>query len=144
MTTIASVVLPLLAVGLHYELLLMAAAGVRALPGMRRGRVALAVVLALGAHVLEVLLFALGWLVLIRAGAVEITIPEPTMLDTVYFSGSVYTSLGFGDVVPVQGGQLLVVLEVVTGLVLIAWTASFTLFQMREHWLDGAEKGDWR
>lgn len=142
MTIFAAVLLPLLAVGLHYELLLLAAAAVRALPGMRRGRVALAVVLALGAHVIEVLLFALGWLVLIRAGAVELTVSDPTMLDAVYFSGSVYTSLGFGDVVPARGGQLLVVLEVVTGLVLIAWTASFTLFQMREHWLDDTDKDD--
>ncbi len=70
---------------------------------------------------------------LIRAGAVELTIPSPTILDIVYFSGSVFTSLGFGDVVPRRGGQLLVVLEVV----LIAWTASFTLFQMRERWGDG-------
>lgn len=137
MTIFAAVLLPLMAVGLHYELLLMAAAAVRAVPGMRRAGVALAVVLALLAHVAEVLLFALGWVVLIRAGAVELNIPDPTVLDAVYFSGSVYTSLGFGDVVPVQGGQLLVVLEVVTGLVLIAWTASFTLFQMREHWLEG-------
>ena len=79
---------------------------------------------------------------LIRAGAVELNIANPTMLDAVYFSGSVYTSLGFGDVVPARGGQLLVVLEVVTGLVLIAWTASFTLFQMREHWLDGGAGKD--
>ena len=84
----------------------------------------------------------LGWLVLIRAGAVELTIAEPTLLDVVYFSGSVYTSLGFGDVVPLRGGQLLVVLEVVTGLVLIAWTASFTLFQMREHWGDVGARND--
>ena len=142
MTIFAAVFLPLLAVGLHYELLLRASAAVRVLPGMRRGRVALAVVMALGAHVIEVLLFALGWLVLIRAGAVELNIANPTMLDAVYFSGSVYTSLGFGDVVPARGGQLLVVLEVVTGLVLIAWTASFTLFQMREHWLDGGAGKD--
>ena len=60
MTIFAAVFLPLLAVGLHYELLLRASAAVRVLPGMRRGRVALAVVLALGAHVIEVLLFALG------------------------------------------------------------------------------------
>ena len=135
MTFIAAVVLPLLVVGLHYELLVLTSAVVRSLPGWKRGAVAVAVVLALGAHVAEVLLFALGWLVLIRAGAVELTIPSPTILDIVYFSGSVYTSLGFGDVVPLRGG--LVVLEVVTGLVLIAWTASFTLFQMRERWGDG-------
>ena len=52
--------------------------------------------------------------------------------------------LGFGDIVPVRGGRFLVVLEAVTGLVLIAWTASFTLYQMREHGMDDTDKRDGR
>ena len=124
--------LPLLAVGLHYELLVLASAAVRALPGAGRANVVLAVVLALVAHVIEVVAFGIGWLVLIRAGAVELSIPSPTLAEAIYFSGSVYTSLGFGDIVPVSSGRFLVVLEAVTGLVLIAWTASFTFYQMRE------------
>ena len=136
MIVIASFVLPLLAVGLHHELLVLTSSVVRALSGSARAGVALAVALALVAHVVEVVAFGIGWLVLIRAGAVELSHPSPTMLDVLYFSGSVYTSLGFGDIVPVQGGRFLVVIEAVTGLVLIAWTASFTLYQMREHWVD--------
>ncbi len=34
----------------------------------------------------------------------------------------VYTSLGFGDIVPLSNGRPLVVVETLTGLVLIAWT----------------------
>ena len=58
----------------------------------------------------------------------------PTFIDALYFSGSVYTSLGFGDIVPANGGQVLAVSEAVTGLVLIAWTASYTFFHMQSHW----------
>ena len=140
MLVIAAVVLPLFAVGLHYELLVLASNVVRALSGSSRVGVALAVALALVAHVIEVVAFGIGWLVLIRAGAVELSVPAPTIGDIIYFSGSVYTSLGFGDIVPVSGGRFLVVLEAVTGLVLIAWTASFTLYQMREHGMDDTDK----
>ena len=115
---------------------------VRILPGSGRADVVLAVVLALVAHVVEVVAFGIGWLVLIRAGVVELSIPSPTLAEVIYFSGSVYTSLGFGDIVPVSSGRFLVVLEAVTGLMLIAWTASFTFYQMREHWMeDGDQEG---
>ncbi len=142
MLVLAAVVLPLLSVGLHYELLVLSSHIVRALSGSARAGVALAVARALAAHVIEVVVFGVGWLILIRAGAVELSIPSPGLGEIVYFSGSVYTSLGFGDIVPVSGGRFLVVIEAVTGLVLIAWTASFALYQMREHWMDDMDEGN--
>ena len=142
MLVIATIGLPLLSVGLHYELLVLASTAVRILPGAGRADVVLVVVLALVAHVLEVVVFGLGWFALIRAGVVELSLPSPTLVETIYFSGSVYTSLGFGDIVPVNSGRFLVVIEAVTGLVLIAWTASFTLYQMRESWMDDAGEGE--
>ncbi len=134
-TIVAATLLSLLAVGLHYEALVLASAAVRGLPpGSARFGVALAVVLALVAHIVEVVVFGVGWYGLIRAGVVALSVESPTMLDAVYFSGAVYTSLGFGDIVPVANGEILAVSEAVTGLVLIGWTASFTFFQMRERW----------
>ena len=131
----AIVVLPLLAVRLHYELLLLTSKLVGALAGYLRAGVALAVALALLAHVIEVVVFGIGWFLLIDAGFVEIVPPVPTMVDAIYFSGAVYTSLGFGDIVPASGGgKLLAVVETITGLVLIAWTASFTFYEMQRHW----------
>ena len=140
MLVIATILLPLLAVGLHYG---AAGAGLERGPdparlGARRRGVA--VVLALVAHIVEVVAFGIGWLVLIRAGVVELSIPSPTLAEVIYFSGSVYTSLGFGDIVPVSSGRFLVVPDAVTGLVLIAWTASFTFYQMREHWMEDADQ----
>ena len=109
--------------------------------GSKRIGVALAVTLALGAHIAEVAVYAIGWYLLILTGEVELAhfemeVFEPSMIDVFYFSGEVYTSLGFGDIVPVRGGQVLAVTEAVTGLVLIAWTASYTFFEMQAHWRD--------
>lgn len=134
MSIIACPLLSLVAVGVHYEALVFASAFARRVAGPARVGVALGVVVALAAHMLEVLLYAAGWLALIHAGAVELSLPAPTPVEVVYFSGSVYTSLGFGDIVPLRGGRILAVSEAVTGLVLIAWTASFTFYEMRSHW----------
>ena len=134
MSILAAPLLSLLAVGVHYEALVLGSAFVNRVAGPARVGVALGVVVALAAHMVEVLLYAVGWLALINAGEIELSVPSPTPLDIVYFSGSIYTSLGFGDIVPVRGGQILAVSEAVTGLVLIAWTASFTFYEMRSHW----------
>lgn len=139
MTALAAIILSLLTVGLHYESLVFISYFVRRVSGSKRIGVALAVTLALGAHIVEVAVYTIGWYVLILGGSVELAhfemdVFEPSMVDVFYFSGAVYTSLGFGDIVPLRGGQVLAVSEAVTGLVLIAWTASYTFFEMQTNW----------
>jgi hypothetical protein len=124
----------LAAVGFHYEFLSVTSRVVQRLPGPHRLRVAVAIVLAVAAHLFEVLLFAVGWWWCSVGGEAALTLAEPSFGDLVYFSGVVYTSLGFGDVVPVGDGRGLAIAEAVTGLVLIAWTASFTYFEMLTNW----------
>ncbi|MXZ72213.1 MAG: two pore domain potassium channel family protein [Acidobacteria bacterium] len=141
MMTLTAALLSLITVGLHYEALVFISFFVRKVWKSRRVGVALAVTLALGAHITEVGVYSVAWYLLIDAGAVELAhfdmeVFEPTLLDIFYFSGTVYSSLGFGDIVPVRGGHVLAVTESVTGLVLIAWTASYTFFEMQTHWRD--------
>ena len=93
-----------------------------------------AIVISVAAHLIEVLIFAVAWWCCIRAGEAQLSIADPQALDLFYFSGSIYTSLGFGDIVPIGNGRGLAIAEAVTGLVLIAWTASFTYFEMRANW----------
>lgn len=57
-------------------------------------------------------------------------------IDYLYYSAVTYTSLGFGDVTPEGDLRLLSAVEVLTGLVLIAWTASFAFLLMQELWED--------
>lgn len=59
---------------------------------------------------------------------------DGTLLDSVYFSFSCYTSLGFGDIVPSGDMRFLSGLEALLGLVLIAWTASFLYIEMQKNW----------
>jgi Ion channel len=65
-----------------------------------------------------------------------------TAEDYFYFSAVTYTSLGFGDVVPAGPLRLLSAIEALTGLVLIAWTASFAFLLMQRLWRDRAAGGD--
>lgn len=133
MILLATLILVLASVGVHYEALVVVSIP-RLRMQNRRVKVAAVIVVMVGAHLLEVLLFALGWHVLLEAGGAELSLPAPTAVDLIYFSGSVYTSLGFGDIVPLGACRLLAVAEAVAGLVLIAWTASFTVFEMSENW----------
>lgn len=128
------VLLVLLVVGVHYEALNLASGTLRRIGRVYRTRVALAVLIALVAHFTESFIFAIGWLVAIKTGNVELSITDPTMADLVYFSLSNYTSLGYGDIIPSGSGRVLAGIEALTGLVLIAWTASFTYLEMREFW----------
>lgn len=54
--------------------------------------------------------------------------------DYFYYSAVSLTSLGFGDLTPIGHLRLLAAVEALTGLVLIAWTASFAYLQMQRFW----------
>jgi hypothetical protein len=133
-------VLILLSVGIHYEALSLTSNAARRNPLAHRIRVVLAVLAALIAHFIEVIVFAIGWQILLTAGVARLSMESPTFVDVLYFSASTYTSLGYGDIVPLGNAGLLAGSEALTGLVLIAWTASFTYFEMRAFWDDGARQ----
>jgi hypothetical protein len=94
----------------------------------------IAVLAALTAHFVEIILFAVGWKILLAEGAAELSVEAPTVVEILYFSASTYTSLGYGDIVPLGDSGLLAGSQALTGLVLIAWTASFTYFEMLRFW----------
>jgi hypothetical protein len=129
-----SLLLVALSIGIHFEALWLVQAMVARMPGIHRVRVAVAVLFAIIAHLVEVVVFGLGWAFLVDSGAAPLSVAAPSVSDLVYFSGAVYTSLGFGDIVPLGPSRVLAIVEAVTGLVLIAWTASFTYFEMRANW----------
>lgn len=57
-----------------------------------------------------------------------------SLMDCLYFSAVIYTSLGFGDLVPTEHMRMLSAAEVLNGLILITWTASFTYLAMEKFW----------
>ncbi|MGB4102089.1 MAG: ion channel [Alphaproteobacteria bacterium] len=54
--------------------------------------------------------------------------------DYIYFSAVNYTSLGYGDIFPLGGMRILAVTETLSGLMMIAWSASFTYLKMEQIW----------
>ncbi len=79
----------------------------------------------LSAHVVEVWLYAIAYWVCAAAGVGSL-IGVNSAVDYGYFSAVVYTTLGFGDIVPDEGLQLLAGSEALVGLCLIAWSATAT------------------
>ncbi|MFT5173541.1 MAG: hypothetical protein ACI8W7_001718 [Gammaproteobacteria bacterium] len=60
------------------------------------------------------------------------------LYDHVNYSAAVYTTVGFGDIVPIGTFKLLTGTEALVGLGLITWSASFTFFEMQAAWSDDA------
>lgn len=122
---------------IHYEVL---RATSEFLPGPRRlgirGRMILVVFACFLAHTIEVWVYALGfWLLGDELELVSTVGNAPAdLFDYVYFSATTYTSLGFGDVYPAGEARLLAGVEALNGLLLIAWSASFTYLVMEKFW----------
>ncbi len=133
---IANTFLISLCVLLHYECLAQISATLPRIQVARRLKVLLGLLGAFVAHVIEIWIFALGYYVLIetnRFGNLQGDINH-NLLDYVYYSFVTYTSLGFGDVLPTHHLRFLSGLEALTGLILIAWSASFIYVEMQKYW----------
>jgi hypothetical protein len=126
-------------VGLHYQLFRMLSGQLPRIRVRERWRVALGIVGAMGAHLLEIGVFAAAmgflhqlhdsWGVGDLTGARHGSIP-----DYLYCSAMAYTTLGFEQITPVGAMRLLIGIEALAGLVLVAWSASFTYLQMSRYW----------
>lgn len=108
-------------------------------PGRPLKRPVLTVLLCIfAAHLVEAVVYAIGISLIVSAGlgslAGEVGSKEGWVLDHFYFSLASYTSLGIGDIIPHGGLRLLAGVEALNGLVLIAWSASFTYLTMERFW----------
>ncbi len=128
----------LVCVGVHFEGLLFASWIVKQI-GYRRLRVAVVVTIAILLHLIEIVIFAVGWWLIARSAADDIGFQVRTFADAVYFSVITYTTVGYGDIVPIGLGRMLAGIEALIGLVLIAWTASFTFYEMQRNWGPASE-----
>ena len=91
---------------------------------------------AICAHIIEVWIFGFAYYLAARYprfGSLQGNY-DGSLLDSVYFSFTTYSSLGLGDIEPLGPLRFLVGLEALTGLVLITWTASFMFIEMQKYW----------
>ena len=101
-----------------------------------RVRVIIGVFGTICAHIIEVCIFGLAFYLMVDHGGfgtLEGRI-DGSLIDSVYFSFTNYTTLGYGDIEP--GGQIrfLAGMEAITGLSLITWSASFMFMEMMRFW----------
>jgi hypothetical protein len=133
---LATILIVSLVIGVHYEVL---RGCIRFLPRVsrqRRRRVLLLILVILATHAAEIWLFAFGYYFLLEAGGFgELAGTSLSGLaDYAYYSGMVYTTVGFGDIVPGGAIRFMTGMEALTGLVMITWSASFTFLEMQRDW----------
>lgn len=94
-------------------------------------------------HLIEVVIygFALWFLAAMEYGSLAsiAPIPEHGPAEYFYFAIASYTTLGIGDIIPEGHLRIVVGVEALQGLVLIAWSASFTYLVMEKFWARGRQ-----
>lgn len=120
----------------HYEFLYRITLHISKMTINHRYRIVFGVSGALIAHAVEIWIFAAAYYFMNRTdgwGYLTGNI-NGSLMDCAYFSFTVFTTLGFGDIEPNGDLRYLTGVESLTGLVLISWTASFLFIEMLRHW----------
>lgn len=120
----------------HYEFLFRVSMYIPIMTIKHRYRIVFGVFGALIAHAVEIWIFAIAYYFMHNAkGWGKLTGNfSGSLLDFGYFSFTVFTTLGFGDIEPIGNLRYLTGIESLTGLVLITWSASFLYFEMQRYW----------
>jgi uncharacterized membrane protein len=135
LVSLLAVGIVLVCVTLHYESLRLLGRTLGAHVHKRIG-VLLVMLGLLVAHGLEIWVFALGYILAAAShdmGAI-VGVQNPDVIDFMYLSSMVYSTVGFGDLVPIGAMRMLTAAESLTGLSLITWSASFTFLAMQKFW----------
>lgn len=120
----------------HYECLYRLTLYIPKMHLKHRYRIVFGVFGALVAHALEIWIFAIAYYYMNQLegwGALTGNF-NGSLMDCVYFSFTVFSTVGFGDIEPIGNVRYLTGIESLTGLVLITWSASFLYFEMQRHW----------
>lgn len=132
----ASLLLIIGCVLFHYEALrFIGAAAVR----VRQHRRAVLVVIfgVVAAHLVEILVYALAMYLGHRLGLgalVGETLPRP--VQYFYLSAETFTTLGLGDIYPTGDLRLIASIEPLIGMLLIAWSGSYTYLAVQRYWIN--------
>ena len=134
---IACVVLIALTTVVHYEALTGLNVRLLRLRVPVRSKLLVVIFAAFIAHAMEICLYGGAYYGLDRLGVGSLSGPGgPSVLSSLYFSAETYSSVGFGDIVPLGPMRMLAGVEALNGLLLLGWTASFTYLSMERFWRD--------
>jgi len=133
----ATIIVVALVIVLHYEVLRSCIRFLPTVTEKRRQRVLVLIFIILATHAVEIWLFGFGYFATLAfdgVGEISGPVSVQTLLDHVYYSATVYTTVGFGDMVPAGSIRFMTGMEALTGLVMITWSASFTFLEMQRDW----------
>ncbi|HAT27941.1 MAG TPA: ion transporter [Gammaproteobacteria bacterium] len=121
-----------IAVTIHYEVLRLLSVTIPKLQIKHRLRVIVGVFGTLCAHVIEIWMFGLAFYLLTQYGDFGSLGGnfDGSLIDSVYFSFTNYTTVGYGDIEPFGALRFLAGIESLTGLSLITWSAPFMFIEM--------------
>ena len=127
------------AVVIHYEMLRLLSIVIPRLQIRHRLRVLIGVFGTICAHIIEVCLFGLAFYLMVRHGGFGNLVGSfaGSLVDSIYFSFTNYTTVGYGDIAPQGSLRFLAGVEAITGLSLITWSASFMFMEMTQFWDEG-------
>jgi len=133
---IASAVLVFSVVLIHYELLRAVSAWLPHIALPPRPRILVVIAVAFAAHTIEVWLYAMAYYLLSDHFGIGHFGGQfqGDFSEYLYFSTVTYTTVGFGDVYPLGALRLMAGVESLVGLLMIAWSASFTYLAMERFW----------
>lgn len=135
LTTGLSVIIVALCIAIHYEALNLINSLHQKFHSHRTGLI-VAMLGLFAAHVVEIWVYACGYLIAVEWLSGSISITDPSWFDFVYYSAMVYTTVGFGDIIPAGTLRMMTMSEALSGLSLITWSASFTFLKMQRRWRD--------
>lgn len=133
---IATVVTAILAVMLHYESFILFGRIVGKSALSHRRRMLLMVFGLLIVHIVAIWGFGIcAWLLVDIKGIGRVAGYEAmSFLDYIFMSAVTYTTLGYGDMIPLGPIRFLYGTQALVGFVLITWSASFAFLEMQRNW----------
>lgn len=99
-------------------------------------RMTVLILLLLSVHIFEIWIFGFGYYlaeITMGGGMISGTRVEG-FLEYIYFSAVTYTTIGYGDLLPIGPVRFMAAIEALSGLLMIAWSASLTYLEMQRFW----------
>lgn len=124
------------AVMLHYEAFILLGRSVDKSAISHRRRMLVLIFGLLFVHIIAIWMFGITawWLVEVNSiGALE-GYDKLAFLDYIFMSAVTYTTLGYGDMIPMGPVRFLYGTQALVGFVLITWSASWTFLEMQKNW----------
>ena len=138
-TVLVTIIAVVICVAIHYEGLRFLSDKLPMPRRHHRRRIILLIVSLMMLHIIEIWIFGISYFFSQELDGFGAFVGDEDMgiLDCVYYSASVFTTLGFGDIIPVGPIRFMTGVEALSGLTFITWSASYTLMEMLKTWDDG-------